>query len=337
MRLGVIGATGLVGRRMVAVLDRSGLPLATLQLWATERGAGETIPFGGEKIRVDAWEESAAGEIDVALLATKSDVSRALAPRLAAAGVIVVDNSRAFRMQPDVPLIVPEVNAAALAEHSGIIANPNCSTIQLAVALQPLQAAAGLARVVVATYQSVSGAGRTGLQALREECVGKVVEASPFPHPIHGNVIPQCDDFIEEGWTREEWKLQVETRKILALPDLDIAATCARVPVAVGHSEAVTVDLQRPLTPGEARRLWHAAPGVVVEDDPARNIYPLARTVTDRDEVFIGRIRCDAQRPQTLHFWVVADNLLKGAAGNAVEIVAALLEGRAAAAGGGGS
>ena len=320
LRVGVLGATGLVGRAMVACLERSSLEFKDVRLWATERGAGSTMPFRGAALAVEAWSAGAHRHVDALLLATKGDVSRGVAPEAAADGTLVIDNSSAFRMDPDVPLVVPEVNPAALSENRGIIANPNCSTIQLVAVLAPLHEAARLARVVVATYQSVSGVGREGLMALEREESGEDPGPSPFAAPIHRNVVPQCDAFLEDGWTREEWKLQVETRKILELPRLDVAATCVRVPVAVSHGEAVTADFHEALSPGDARARL-AASGVHVEDDPSVSLYPTPAAVEGRDGVFVGRIRGRPESPRTVHLWIVADNLLKGAAANAVDIL----------------
>ncbi|MBU1702426.1 MAG: aspartate-semialdehyde dehydrogenase [Candidatus Eisenbacteria bacterium] len=326
LRVGVLGATGLVGRNMIASLERSDCRLESVHFWATEKGAGEVIPFRGGASVVERWSDGVEAGLDVLLLATKPEVSRAVAPAAVARGVLVIDNSRAYRMAPDVPLVVPEVNPEAIKSHSGIIANPNCSTIQLVVALKPLQRAAGLERVIVSTYQAVSGIGREGIRTLaaeESEDPGRVSAGGAFPYPIHRNVIPQCDAFVEDGWTREEWKMQVETRKILEEDALPIGVTCVRVPVVAGHSEAVTVDLKSPLNPEEARRIFAAAPGIFLQDDPPHSIYPTARDVAGRDGVFIGRVRREAGRPGTLHFWVVADNLLKGAATNAVQIMEA--------------
>lgn len=320
LRAGVLGATGLVGRQMVRDLESSSLPLAVVRLWATERGAGEVAAFRDRHLTVESWSEDLLGEVDALLLATKSEVSRRVGPAAVHRGVVVIDNSSAFRMDPEVPLVVPEVNPGALRGHRGLIANPNCSTIQLVVALGPLHRAVGLRRVVVSTYQSVSGVGRDGLIALDTEEAGSRYGESPFPRMIRRNVIPQCDVFVEGGWTREEWKMKAETRKIMDLPDLRLEATCVRVPVAVGHSESVTVDLEEPLDARAACALWRESPGVILQDDPPGGIYPVPTDIYGRREVFIGRVRGETGG-KTLHFWVVADNLTKGAATNAVQIL----------------
>jgi aspartate-semialdehyde dehydrogenase len=317
LRVGILGATGLVGRAMVDSLAASALPLEEVRLWATAQGAGTALRFGEREIVVRAWPGAEAAEgLDAVLLATSAEVSRREAPGIRDRGALVVDNSRAFRMEPDVPLVVPEVNAGDLARHRGIVANPNCSTIQLVVVLAVLRRLAPLRRVQVATYQAASGVGREGLEALAAPEV-----PGPFPHPLAGNVIPQCDTFVADGWTREEWKMKVETRKILHAPGLRVEATCVRVPVAVGHAEAVAVDLGRVVSPEEVRRALAAAAGVVVEDEPERGLYPLPRKAAGRREVFVGRIRRDPEFPETLHLWIVADNVLKGAAWNAVQIL----------------
>ncbi|HEX2206207.1 MAG TPA: aspartate-semialdehyde dehydrogenase, partial [Longimicrobium sp.] len=255
----------------------------------------------------------------IVLSSTPGSVSKEFSPIAAKAGAVVVDNSSAWRMDPQVPLVVPEVNADAARRHRGIIANPNCSTIQMVVALEAIRQAAGLARVVTSTYQSVSGAGETGRSALRDELLGNRPEESPFARQIAGNVIPQIGDFDGDGWTGEERKMVNETRKILGLPDLPVAATCVRVPVEVGHSVQVMVETERELSVDEARAALSDFPGVIVADGDTR--YPTPLETAGRDEVFVGRVRRDPFLPRTLHLWVVADNLRKGAATNAVQIV----------------
>jgi aspartate-semialdehyde dehydrogenase len=327
LRVGVLGASGLVGRQMVRDLESSSLDLEEVHLWATDRGAGEAFSFRDKELTIEEWREGQEARVSAMLLATKSDVSRRVGPLAAKGGVVVIDNSSAFRMDSEVPLVVPEVNPGALVGHRGLIANPNCSTIQLVVALAPLHRAAGLERVIVSTYQSVSGVGRDGLIALDTEEAGSRYEESPFPRVIRRNVIPQCDVFVPGGWTREEWKMKVETRKILNSPRLRVDVTCVRVPVAVGHSESVTVDLERPLDPETARRLWKEAPGVVLQDRPADGVFPVPVEVYGHPDVFIGRVRGE-EGFRTLHFWVVADNLTKGAATNAVQILENLVSRR---------
>jgi len=234
--------------------------------------------------------------------------------------MLVIDNSSAFRMDPDVPLVVPEVNPLMVRRHKGIIANPNCSTIQMVVALKPLHDRFGIRRIVVATYQSVTGAGQRGLDQLMAELAGDVAPLPKFPHPIACNVIPQIDEFQDDGYTREERKMMEETRKILGEPSLRIVATCVRVPVVGGHGEAVTVEFERPFALEEVRSLLESAPGVVVVDDPVSRLYPMPVTAKDRDEVFVGRLRRDPSAENSLSLWIVADNIRKGAATNAVQI-----------------
>ncbi|HEX2080441.1 MAG TPA: aspartate-semialdehyde dehydrogenase [Longimicrobium sp.] len=282
--------------------------------------AGRAVRWGGREWKCAVAEPGAFRGVDFALFSAGADRSREWAPRAAEEGAVVVDNSSAWRMDPEVPLVVPEVNGDAARERPrGIIANPNCSTIQMVVALEAVRRAAGLTRVVATTYQSVSGAGETGRAALRDELLGQRPEDSPFARQISGNVIPQIGDFDAEGWTGEERKMINETRKILRLPDLSVAATCVRVPVDVGHSVQVMVETERELSVDDARAALAAFPGVAVAQDEKR--YPTPLETAGRDEVFVGRIRRDPFLPRTLHLWVVADNLRKGAATNAVQIV----------------
>jgi aspartate-semialdehyde dehydrogenase len=320
MHVALLGATGAVGRTMLQVLAERKLPIDRLTLLASPRSAGRSIDWGGRSWECRVAEPGVFRGVDFALFSAGADRSKQWGPVAAEEGAIVVDNSSAWRMDPQVPLVVPEVNAAAAADRpKGIIANPNCSTIQMVVALEAIRQAAGLARVVASSYQSVSGAGETGQAALRAENGGGAAESSPFARPIAGNVIPQIGDFDGEGWTGEERKMINETRKILSLPHLPVAATCVRVPVDVGHSVQVMAETERELSVDEARAVLAAFPGVVVADGSAD--YPTPRETAGRDEVFVGRIRTDPFLPRTLHLWVVADNLRKGAATNAVQIV----------------
>lgn len=323
MHVALLGATGAVGRTMLQVLAERDLKIDRLTLLASPRSAGRSIEWGGRSWECRVAQPGAFRDVDFALFSAGADRSREWGPIAAEEGAIVVDNSSAWRMDPRVPLVVPEVNAAAAHDRPrGIIANPNCSTIQMVVALEAIRQAAGLTRVVASSYQSVSGAGETGRDALRAETDGGAADGSPFARPIAGNVIPQIGDFDGEGWTGEERKMINETRKILSLPDLAVAATCVRVPVDVGHSVQVMVETERELSVDEARAALAAFPGVIVADGSAG--YPTPRETAGRDEVFVGRIRTDPFLPRTLHLWVVADNLRKGAATNAVQIVEAL-------------
>ena len=339
LNIAIVGATGAVGREMIKLVEgRLMDKVASLRPLASERSLGLVVPFAGHALEVQALGPDSFAGIDVALFSAGGSTSVAFAPVATAAGALVVDNSSAFRMDPDVPLVVPEVNAHAVAlalparGGRGIIANPNCSTIQMVVALQPLHARAGLRRVIVSTYQSVSGAGRSGINELMNATRALMTgqpEPGPerFAHPIAFNAIPHVDVFLDNGYSREEMKMALETRKIMGLPDLQVSATCVRIPVIRSHSEAVTAEFAEPISVQQAREILAAAPGVKLVDDLANNAYPLPRDADGVDDTFVGRIRQDLDRLDTLHMWVVSDNLRKGAATNAVQIVEALIEG----------
>ncbi len=322
----VVGATGAVGEEMLAILASRQFPVERLIPLASERSVGAAVEFQGREIPVQALNSDSFAGVDIALFSAGASVSREFAPIAAAAGALVVDNSSAFRMERDIPLVVPEVNATALQSWRtrGIVANPNCSTIQLCVILKPLHDRAGLARVTVATYQATSGAGRRAMEEMTRQVQALFAADDPqhdiMPHPIAFNCLPQIDDFLENGYTKEEWKIMQETRKILSLPDLPISATAVRVPVYVGHSEAVHLELQAALSAADARALLRESPGVVVVDDPSAGEYPMPRDVGGTDAVYVGRIRTDLAAQHGLALWVVADNLRKGAALNAVQI-----------------
>ena len=327
IKVGIIGATGAVGRMMLECLGESGLPVSEIRAFGRERSAGRSIEARGPwgtSVRLETLDPSRMEGLDLVLLSAGAAVSRDWVPRLASAGIWAIDNSSAFRMDPTVPLIVPEINADAIPARAGAIANPNCSTIQMVVVLSPIDRAFGLKRVHVATYQSVSGRGQKGIDALRAERRGEDPVPGAFPHPIDGNVIPQCDELFDDGWTREEIKMIEETRKILSRPDLPVHPTCARVPVEVGHSEALHLELERPVTRAEVLECLAAAPGVRVEDDPRREAYPTPLISAGRNEVWVGRVRSDRYDPRVTQLWVVADNLRKGAAWNAVQIAVAV-------------
>jgi len=316
---------------MIRLLEEREFPIATIEFLASERSVGRTVAFRGEEHPIKALSADAFRGIEIVLSSTPASVSRQWSPVAAAAGAVVVDNSSAFRMDPDVPLVVPEVNPQDILKHHGIIANPNCSTIQMVVALKPLHDAARVRRVVVSTYQSVSGAGMKGMHELESQTEAHVrKDALPTPtkfaHPIIGNCIPQIDDFLPNGYTKEEMKLVNETRKIMGDPTIDVSPTCVRVPVPFSHSESILVETERPISVDEARALWEAAPGVTVVDDPTSRAYPLAAEAAGKDDVFVGRIRVDLSRPNALLFWCVSDNLRKGAATNAVQIAEELLK-----------
>jgi aspartate-semialdehyde dehydrogenase len=324
MRVAVIGATGQVGLVMLKVLEERRFPVSELLPAASPASAGRMLAFAGGEVRVRTVEEALAAQPDLALFSAGGEASRLWAPRFAEGGCTVIDNSSAWRMDPDVPLVVPEVNPGALDGGARIIANPNCSTIQLVVALKPLHDRYGLRRVVVSTYQSVTGTGYKAVEQLRAEREGRPPAHRPYPHPIDGNVLPHCDVFEEDGYTREEKKLVRESRKILGLPDLALTATAVRVPVMGGHSESVNVQFERPAPPNEVRALLGESPGVVVLDDPSAALYPMPIHAEGRDPVFVGRIRADESAPNALNLWIVSDNLRKGAATNAVQIAEAL-------------
>ncbi len=327
----VAGATGAVGATMLSVLEERGFPVGKLRPLASARSAGRQVDYLGRPREVRELTEDAFEGVDIALFSAGSSRSRAFAPAAVEAGAVVIDNSSAFRMHPDVPLVVPEVNEDAIEGHSGIIANPNCVATPLVVALKPIADAVGLRRVVLSSYQSVSGTGAAAVDELRAQAAGHLAEdeVEPEPevylHPIAFNVLPHIDVFEEDGYTGEERKVMEETRKLLGLPDLAISATCVRVPVFYAHSESVQIETVEPLSADEARNLLVAAPGVVLVDEPRLNLYPLARDAAGRDDVLVGRIRDDASHPSGLAMWIVSDNLRKGAATNAVQIAESLV------------
>ena len=329
LTVAVVGATGVVGRTMISVLSERKFPVGELRLLASGRSAGTTVTVEGETLTVGLATGDAFEGVDIALFSAGTDVSRELAPQAAARGATVIDNSNAWRMEDSVPLIVSQVNPEDGEWHEGIIANPNCSTMQLVPVLMALRDTVGLERVIVDTYQSVSGTGAEALAELetqiRAHANGEPKVASVYPHPIAFNAVPEIDVFLENGYSREEWKVVLESRKILHLPALRLSCTAVRVPVFVAHSEAVHVETSRPITPDEARRAFAAVPGVVVMDDPSAHVYPIATMAAGKDEIYVGRVRTDPSVERGLAFWVVSDNLRKGAATNAVEIAEALL------------
>ncbi|MCK6622612.1 MAG: aspartate-semialdehyde dehydrogenase [Calditrichaceae bacterium] len=324
----VVGATGLVGQKMIEVLEERRFPLRKLVPVASSRSAGKTVKFNDQPVTVEALAPEVFRGVDFALFSAGAAVSREFAPVAAELGAIVIDNSSAWRMDPQVPLVVPEVNPQALQAHRGIIANPNCSTIQMVVALHPLHRRFGIRRIVVSTYQSVSGTGQKAVRQLEEEIAAGKSPLAAYPHPIAYNCLPHIDVFFEDGYTREEHKMVQETRKIMGDPDLQISATCVRVPVLGGHSESINLQFREPFEIEEVRALLRAAPGVVVQDHPGENVYPMPIHSRNRDEVFVGRIRRDPSIENGLNLWVVSDNLRKGAATNAVQIAEMLTTGR---------
>ncbi|MCA9726730.1 MAG: aspartate-semialdehyde dehydrogenase [Candidatus Eisenbacteria bacterium] len=328
----ILGATGAVGRTMLETLADSPIAVRELRLLATPRGAGRTMTFRGNEISVTAVTPESFAGVELALFSAGAAASETWAPIAVRAGAWVIDNSSRFRMDPEVALIVPEVNPHRIPDEPAIIANPNCSTIQMVVALAPLHARFGLAEVFVATYQSASGAGGKGLQALETELAGGAVEPGSyrFPRRLAGNVIPQCDVFLSDGYTREEEKMVHETQKILDLPELPVHPTCVRVPVPVAHSEAIYLRLGSAVNLESARIALQAAPGVRLLDDPGAGEYPTADLAAGTDPVWVGRLRADRYDPRGLHLWVVSDNLRKGAALNAVQIACLLWDRRSA-------
>ena len=328
-RVAVVGATGAVGREMIRVLEERSFPVASLRLFASARSAGEEILFGGRAIEVELLDASAPSDLDIVLFSAGGNVSRQFAPLFAAQGAIVIDNSSAWRMDPGVPLVVPEVNPHAIAQATdpggrGLIANPNCSTIQMVVALAPLAQAFGLRRVIVSTYQSVSGAGQKGIQELSSQVVSmfnqKDSPVAAFPHRVAFNCIPAIGAFRADGYSEEEWKLVTETRKILELPELKVTPTAVRVPTFACHGESILAELGRSVTVDLVRRELAVADGVIVQDAPADDVYPLGLDLAGTDEVYVGRLRVDPFDDHSIAMWVVADNLRKGAAVNAVQI-----------------
>jgi aspartate-semialdehyde dehydrogenase len=326
MRIAVVGATGMVGRIMLQVLEERNIPCTELIPVASERSAGSKVRFKGKDYTVIGMKQAVSLRPDVALFSAGGSTSLEWAPKFAEVGTYVIDNSSAWRMDPNIPLVVPEVNPDALTRESRIIANPNCSTIQLVVALWPLHKAFGIERMVVSTYQSVTGTGKKAMDTLNREQAGEKDTDSPYAHTIHRNVIPQCDVFLENGYTKEEMKVVNESRKIMGLPNLKVTATAVRVPVAGGHSEAVNVRFSKAVTAEAVRDILRNAPGVIVQDDPAKSVYPMPLNAEGRDEVFVGRIRKDESEENSMNLWVVSDNLRKGAATNSVQILEMLME-----------
>ncbi len=332
LTVAVVGATGVVGRTMIQILNEREFPVGELRLLASGRSAGRTVSVDGRTLEIGEAVPEAFDGVDLALFSAGADISTELAPAAVARGATVIDNSSAWRMDPTVPLVVSQVNPDDLEGHDGIVANPNCSTMQLAPILMALRDSVGLERVVVDTYQSVSGTGADALAELesqiRAHVNGEPKNASVYPHPIAFNALPEIDAFLPNGYTKEEWKVVNENRKILGLPDLRISCTAVRIPVFVGHSEAVHVETRAAISPERARRLFAAVPGVIVQDDPSEHDYPLASEAAGRDEIFVGRVRRDVSiaDDRGLAFWVVSDNLRKGAATNAVELAELLRE-----------
>lgn len=331
-RVAIVGATGAVGRELMSILEERNFPLSSLSLLASSRSEGLQLPFKGEMLTVHTCTSQSFGDIDIVLFAGGSQ-SKEFALDAVKDGAVVIDNSSAFRMDPTVPLVVPEVNPEDVDWHQGLIANPNCSTIQMVAALKPLHDYAKIERIIVSTYQAVSGAGKDGIESLDREMKAyaagkdlKELETTNFPYAIAGNVIPQVDTFIEDGYSKEEMKMVNETRKIFHDDDIAINATTVRVPVMRSHAESITIETAAPLSPEKARQLLAATEGIVVIDDPQNGKYPMPLYAADSDEVYVGRIRRDYTAENGLVLWVVADQLRKGAATNAVQIAELLVK-----------
>ena len=326
----VVGATGAVGKEMLKVLEQRNFPIRNLRALASERSEGKILEFAGESLKVERLTTSSFEGIEIALFSAGASVSREFSPIAAKRGAVVVDNSKAFRMDKNTPLVVPEVNPHALRSHKGIIANPNCSTIQLVVAINPIHQRVKVKKLVVSTYQAVSGTGKEAIRELTEQSKQLLsrqkITKKVYPHQIAFNLLPHIGDFLPNGYTEEEMKLVNETRKIMEDESIAITATCVRVPVFNSHSEAVTLETEEKISVEEVRKILSRAPGVIVEDSPGQEIYPLPIKAAGRDEVFVGRIREDLSSPNGINMWIVADNLRKGAALNAVQIAELLIE-----------
>ncbi|MFF2176896.1 aspartate-semialdehyde dehydrogenase [Lysinibacillus sp. NPDC058147] len=337
LTVAVVGATGAVGTKMMEQLIKRKFPIGDIKFLASARSAGKPIEFNGKTYTIEEATPEAFEGVNVALFSAGGSVSAVLAPEAAKRGAVVIDNTSHFRMDPEVPLVVPEVNRGDLAKHKGIIANPNCSTIQMMAALEPIRNTLGLTKIIVSTYQAVSGAGISAIQELKAQSAnwdaGKDVEANILPsgsdkrhYPIARNVIPQIDKFTDNGFTYEEMKMINETKKIMHAPELNVAATCVRVPVVSGHSESVYIEVEKDATIQEIFEVLRNAPGVVLQDDIATQTYPMPIFAEGEDATFVGRIRQDLDNKKGFHLWIVSDNLLKGAALNSIQIAEAMLE-----------
>jgi aspartate-semialdehyde dehydrogenase len=325
----VVGATGAVGQQFLRILAGRRFPLKNLRLLASKRSAGKKITFGESEIEVEETTPKSFRGVDFAFISATDDISRQMATAAQKAGAIAIDDSAVWRMDPDVPLVVPEVNADDVANHKGILAIPNCVTTPIVMALWPIHRVNPVQRVIASTYQAVSGTGQAAVHELTDQ-TQRLLQQKPaqphvYPHQIAHNVLPEVGSFKDDGYTSEEWKLTAESRKIMHEPELRVSATCVRVPVYVGHGAAVHIELSRPMEADEARTILREAPGVVVQDDTSISLYPQPWTAAGRDEVFVGRVRQDSSHPKGLTFWVVTDNLRKGAALNALQIAEELI------------
>ncbi len=324
MKIAVVGATGMVGRVMLQLLEERNVRLDTLLPVASERSVGKEISFRGKKVKIVSMQDAINARPEIALFSAGGDTSVAFAPKFVEAGTTVIDNSSAFRMNPNNKLIVPEINADILTKEDKIIANPNCSTIQMVMALAPLKVKYGIKRIIVSTYQSISGTGKAAVQQMENERNG-VDGEMVYPYPIDKNCLPHCDVFLENDYTKEEMKLVKEPRKILGDDSLAITATAVRIPLEGGHSESINVEFKEEFEISDVRKIIHETEGLVLQDSPETNTYPMPKYAHHRDEVFVGRLRRDESQPKTLNMWVVADNLRKGAATNTIQIAEYLM------------
>ncbi len=326
----VVGATGAVGREMIEILEERKFPVSELIPLASERSEGERVEFNGKKMVVRRLTRDAFADVDIALFSAGAERSLEFAPAAVKSGAVVIDNSSAFRMDPTVPLVVPEVNAHAIAGHAGIIANPNCSTIGMVVAMKPIHDAVKIKRIVVTTFQSVSGTGKEAIDELASQTVALLnfrdIETKVYPHQIAFNCLPHIDSFLKNGYSKEEMKMVNETKKIMEDDSIRVTATTVRVPVFRCHSESVNIETEKNISANEVRALLSGAPGIIVYDDPTKNLYPLAIDVAGKDEIYVGRIRVDESIPNGINMWIVSDNLRKGAALNAVQIAEHLIQ-----------
>jgi len=320
MKIAVVGATGLVGGEILKVLEERNFPVTELLAVASERSIGKEVTFKGKQIKVIGFEEAIASKPEIAIFSAGGSTSLALAPKFAEAGITVIDNSSAWRMDPTKKLVVPEINAGELTKEDKIIANPNCSTIQMVVVLNPLHKKYKIKRVVVSTYQSVTGTGKAAVDQLFSERIGDYSNEKVYPHQIDLNVLPHIDVFLDNGYTKEEMKMTNETKKIMGDDSIAVTATAVRIPTIGGHSEAVNIEFENEFELDEVRQILSEAEGVIIQDDPKNAIYPMPLTAHGKDETFVGRIRRDESQPKTLNLWIVADNLRKGAATNTVQI-----------------
>jgi aspartate-semialdehyde dehydrogenase len=323
----VVGATGLVGRAMIKILEERNFPVNHLVLLASARSVGKEAIYNGKPVQVHKLEPDRFKHVDYALFSAGALVSKEFAPHAVQHGAVVIDNSSAFRMEEGIPLVVPEVNRKEIFKHKGIIANPNCATIQLVMVLKPLHDFFRIKRIVVSTYQSVTGAGKMAVDQLQDELAHREPAAQKFPHPIAFNALPHIDMFFDDGYTKEEMKVINETKKIMGV-SFKVTATTVRVPTLGGHGESVNIEFEKPCSPDEVRELLKKTSGVIVQDDPKNNLYPMPITAHDKDEVFVGRIRRDDTVPSGINLWIVSDNIRKGAATNAVQIAEVLTVGK---------